>query len=114
MGAELTLLTPRPASNQEWAEAATRVLGHGQIINFHGGMREILDGTDRAVLSWWPPRTIENDRLLAEVDGYTPKARGGTPIVWTDVCLIHGRERAGRAVVESLATALGGSAVERS
>lgn len=110
MGAEYAIVAGRPASDEEWAAAATAVLGSGQVAQFHGGMREILDETPRAVLSWWPARIIENDRLLRQEPGMSP-GRGGT---WVDVCAIYGRESEARAIAERVADMTGGTVRERS
>lgn len=109
MGVELVVLAPREASADEWIAAAASELGGARVFEFAGGMREILDPTPLAVLSWWPAREIENERLVVEELGETYQAG----MVWTDVCLIHGREDDGRRVVAAVADAVGGAVWER-
>lgn len=109
MGAELVLLTPGDVHVEQWMDAAEAVLGGGQVAEFHGGMREILGPDLLAVLTWWPPRVIENPRLVTEsLDGLDPAT-----VRWTDVSLIYGREERAREILARLAEATGGTVRER-
>lgn len=91
---------------------AHRVLGSGRVAEFAGGMCAILDAHGRSVLSWWPPRVIENPRLIGTQAGYSPSAEGGAP-AWIDVCVNYKRDEAARAIADGVAELLGGTVQTR-
>jgi hypothetical protein len=108
MAVELVILSHWEPELTMWTQAATEVVGGGDMTTFVGGSRHMIDMEGRTVVTFWPSRAIENAREAISVVGKVACDFG----VWTDACLPSGAAEAGRAVAERVAAFVGGVVVE--
>lgn len=109
MPVELVLLADTEPTPEQWAKAATAVVGGGSIARYQGDLRQILSSDAQGLLAWWPGRILENRReALAEIG---PAAAHAT--FWIDVVLTPGGENEGRRIAERVAAGVDGRIVER-
>lgn len=108
MPRELVLVVPNVPTREQWSDVAEAHLTDGRLLSFVDGSCRLYD-QGREVLTWWPERPVESDRIAREELGelWIPFH------AWIDACAPNENDELGREIASRVAEISGGYVVER-
>lgn len=110
MGIEMVITSDRQPTLADWQRALSSALPVADVYEVAGAGHHVVDGSGRAVVTWWEAAMVEDAQQAQLVGG--PGARPGR--FWTSVLVPEGDANApGPFIAHRVAQACGGELVER-
>lgn len=110
MPTEIVLLSEVEPTSALMVQAAAVDHPDGTFLEYRDGqIRQFVDARGRALLSVYRSRPVREAREAVDAVHKIPTAFG----LWTDMAVPYGDSGAGRALAESIASAVGGVIADR-